>query len=259
MVKINNIYGHGFDDQQIDFLREMGFHFRPRVSRFAGSQVLHFVDFHEGPSLEFIQVENENEYDEFLPEGMVPYCPGINLIPPDDPSRGLESLQDELSEWSPYSKHVNYDGVEELGKPGWNYLNFEIPIVQDTFIWFTESEEPKPRIHKATNHPNKVDRVIGLTFNLDEGEVLSLARIIGSEFKQGTLDIGGVRAFSRESFHCSKELPDKKFPLVNIILKADPVDSLQATKGLVEDIDCFSKPARYIQMNELCWDLIVTT
>jgi hypothetical protein len=209
--------------------------------------------------LELILVEDETEYSAFLPRGMIPFCPGINLIPSNDPSKGLESLQNEFKAWGPYSMHMNYDGREEPGKPGWNYLNFEKPIVRDTFIWLTEAEEPKPRLPKATEHPNKVNRVIGLTLNIEEDELLAFARLIGMEIGRGILDIDGVKVYSRKSFQCSKELPNKKFPLSNIILRADRVDSLQAADGLVDDIFCFSKPARYIQTNELSWDLIVTT
>jgi hypothetical protein len=93
MLTISNIYGHGYGEAQIERLRSLGFKIRDRVSRFAGAQLLRFVDFPERPSLEFIEVENESEYSDFLPQGMVPYCPGISLLVPESSSKDINDFQ----------------------------------------------------------------------------------------------------------------------------------------------------------------------
>lgn len=259
MVEIGNIYGHGFNDQQIEKLRLVGFRFRPQVSRFAGSQVLRFIDFPEGPSLEFIDIEDERDYLEFLPKGMVPYCPGINLVLPESAPPGLKDFQSKLKDWGPYSLHVNYDGSDDPGKPGWNYLNFEVPVVRDTFIWLTEPEEPKPSRKLVANHPNKTNCVTGLVFDMEEEELLDLSRLVEAEMVEGVFEIDGVRIFFRDAFECSKKIANKKFPLIAVVVKAESLNKIRAIDNVVEEIHCVSKPSLYIPTNEHSWDLIVTT
>jgi len=259
MVKISNIYGHGSNDQQIEKLGLMGFNIRPQVSRFAGSQVLRFIDFPELPSLEFIEIEDERDYLEFLPKGMVPYCPGINLVLSESTPTGLEGFQSNLKDWRPYSLHVNYNGSDDRGKPGWNYLNFEIPLVRDTFIWLTEPEEPKPSRNMVAYHPNKVNRVIGLVFNVEEEELLDLSQLVDAKIVEGIFEINGVKIFSRNAFECSKKISNKEFPLVAIVVEAQSLNNLQVEEQGAEEIHCLSKPSFHIPTNALSWDLIVTT
>ena len=259
MLKISNIYGHGFDDQQIEKLQLMGFRFQPQVSRFAGSQVLWFIDFPELPSLEFIEVEDERDYLAFLPKGMVPHCPGINLVLSKRAPTGLKSFQDKYKDWGPYSLHFNYDGSDDPGKPGWNYLNFEVPVVRDTFIWLTEPEEPKPSKNVVTDHPNKANCVAGLVFDLEEEALHNLSRLVEAEMVEGVFEIDGVKIFSKNAFECSKKISNKKFPLIAIVVKSGSLTNLQVEEGEAEEIHFFSKPSLYIPTNELSWDLIVTT
>jgi hypothetical protein len=258
-VKISNIYGHGFNDQQIEKLELMGFSIRPQVSRFAGSQVLRFIDFPEWPSLEFIEVEDEGDYLEFLPKGMVPYCPGINLVLSESAPTGLKGFQSKLKDWGPYSLHVNYDGGDDPGKPGWNYLNFEIPVVRDTFIWLTRPELPKPSRNMVAVHPNKVNSVIGLVFDMEGEELLDLSRLVDAKIVEGIFEIDGVKIFSRNAFECSKKISIKEFSLVAIVVRTESLNNFQVGEEGAEEIRCFSKPSIYIPTNELSWDLIVTT
>jgi hypothetical protein len=259
MLKIGNIYGHGFNDQQIEKLGLMGFSIRPQVSRFAGSQVLRFIDFPEWPSLEFIEVEDEKDYLEFLPKGMVPYCPGINLVLSTNAPTGLIDFQGKFKDWGPYSIHVNYDGSDDAGKPGWNYLNFEIPVARDTFIWLTEQEEPKPSVNLVTIHPNKVNCVTGLVFDMEEDEILEFSQLVDTKIVDGVFKVNGVKIISRNAFDCSKRISDKEFPLVAIVVRSESLNNLQVEGEGVEEIQFFSKPSLYIPTNELSWDLIITT
>jgi hypothetical protein len=211
------------------------------------------------PSLEFVDVEDEKDYLTFLPKGMVPYCPGINLVLYDSVTTGLEAFQSKFKDWGPYSLHVNYDGSDDPGMPGWNYLNFEIPVVRDTFIWITDPEEPKPSRNIVTNHSNKVSSVKGLVFDLDEEELLDLSRLVDAEIIEGVVEIEGVEIFSKNAFECSMKMPTKKFPLVAIVVKTESLNTLQGRELEAEEILCFSKPSIHIPTNELSWDLIVTT
>jgi hypothetical protein len=258
MIEIGNIYGHGFEDRDIEQLQSMGFSIRPRVSWYAGSQKLRFIDFSEGPSLELIEVEDEQDYFDFLPAGMVPYCPGINLVLAEKTTKGLQGFQEEFKDWGPYSFHVNYDGSEDPGKPGWSYLNFEVPVVQDTFIWLTEREEPQPERNLVTDHPNKASVVSGLVFDLPEADLHDLSRLVGEEIVEGGFEIDGVKIFSKDAFNCSKKIAGKKFPLIAVIVETESLRYFHDLEDVAEEILCSSKPTLYIPLNEMSWDLIIT-
>jgi hypothetical protein len=259
MIEIGNIYGHGINDQQIERLQSLGFSFRPGVSWYAGSQKLRFIDFIEGPSLELIEVEDEKDYFDFLPVGMVPHCPGINLVLSKNATMGLKDFQDNFEDWGPYSLHVNYDGSDDPGKPGWNYLNFEVPVVRDTFIWLTEREEPQPERNLVTDHPNQANCVTGLVFDLEEEKLLDLARLVEADIVEGGFEIAGVRIISREAFECSKKIAGKKFPLIAVIVETESLRYFHDLEDVAEEILCSSKPSLYIPLNEMSWVLIITT
>jgi hypothetical protein len=243
MLTINNIYGHGYDQTQIEKLRSLGFIIRDQGSRFAGSQLLRFVDFPERPYLEFIEVESESEYFDFLPKGMVPYCPGINLLIPQRSSQGISDFQRAYQDWGSNSIHVNYDGSDEPDKPGWNYLNFDVPVVRDTFVYLMKMDDPKPARKVATDHPNTAKQVIGLVFDLDE---------------EGGMDLDGVQLWSSNALAGKIRVPEKQFPLAAIVIKAESIDFFR-DKDDVKVFEYLSKPAVHIETTDLSWDLVVTT
>ena len=191
MLKINNIYGHGYGQTQIEHLCAWGFRTRHPVSRFAGSQLLRFVDFSTGPSLEFIEVESEREYFDFLPKGMVPYCPGINLLIPRSSSSDIGDYRQTHHGWGANPRHINYDGSDEPDKPGWNFLNFDVPVVRDTFIYLTQLDDPQPARNIVTDHPNSAKQVRGLVFALDEGDLAKLTKLAGAKMVAGKIDLDG--------------------------------------------------------------------
>ncbi len=258
MLTISNVYGHGYDEVQIRRLRSLGFEFREQVSRFAGSQLLRFVDFPVGPALEFIEVEDESEYRGFLPTGMTPYCPGISLLLAQDSPGTIADFQHQYQEWGPNSRHVNYDGSDDPDGPGWNYLNFDVPVVRDTFVYLSQPEEPKP-VHKvAARHSNTAKQVIELVFNLEEGELRKLARLIGAEIGGGETSAGGVRILSSDATAGEISLPEKRFPLAAIVVLAESLDFFQGRED-VEAFEYFAKPSVHIETTGSSWDLIVTT
>ena len=171
MLTITNIYGHGFDRCQVSKLEALGFRIRPQISRYMGAQMCRFIDFEKGPALELIEVEDEMEYLDFVPEGMEPYCPGISFALPEGSEKSVEDFGRELRHLQPYALHVNYDGSADRRGPGWNYLNSGVPIVRHTFIWLTEYEEPRPRREHETDHPNTVQGISGLAFDLEVGSL----------------------------------------------------------------------------------------
>ncbi len=258
MLTISNVYGHGYDDVQIARLRSLGFEFRERVSRFPGSQLLRFVDFPVGPALEFIEVEDESEYLRFLPAGMTPYCPGISLLLAPDSPITMDEMRHQYLEWGPNSRHVNYDGTDDPYGPGWNYLNFDVPVVRDTFVYLSQPEDPKPVSPVAARHPNTAEQVIGLMFNVEARELFKLADLIGSEAAGGEIAAGGVGIISCEAMAGEISLPEKRFPLAAIVVQAESLEFFQGRED-VETFDYLAKPAVHIETTDSSWDLIVTT
>jgi hypothetical protein len=258
MLSISNFYAHGYDPTQVEALRRLGFKFRQPTSTFAGSQILYFVDFTRGPALEFIQVEDEGEYQDFLPEGMVAYCPGISLLLPEDSEKSLRDFQVSMQEWEPNIKYVNDEGGDDPVKPGWSYLNFAEPIIRDTFIYLSSRIGLKHDQTVITDHPNRVTGVTDMIFDLDDTDLAKLAKLTQTELAEGVIEVEGVRIGSRRIWKGSIDLPQKQFPLAAIVLQAGNLDTFLGQEG-VNLIDFHGKPAAHIQMNELSWDLIVTT
>lgn len=257
MLTINNLYAHGFNPAHVDRLRRLGFKFRPQSSTFAGSQVLNFADFNQGPALEFIQVENAETYNNFLPPGMVAYCPGINLLIPPESSLRISDYLASTQAWSPYLIQFE-DDDDEPDRPTWRYLNFEIPVIKDTFLYLSAFDGQGPIKSGSTNHPNGVGGVVELIFNLEATELAGLSSLIKTEIVEDNLKIGDVRIISRSAWAGQIALPEKQFPLVAVVLQASTLDYFKARNGVVM-IEYRSKPAAHVKTNELSWDLIVTT
>jgi hypothetical protein len=233
MLTISNIYGHGFDAAACAKLEALGFCIRPQVSRYMGAQICRFVDFETGPALELIEIDNTQEYLDFIPPGMVPYCPGISLLLPENES--ISPYERTFQHMEPYSLHVNYDGSNDPGKPGWNYLNFKTPLLPDTFIWLTACDQPKPTSHHETSHSNGITGIVGLVFSLDMNELVPLASLVQD-----------VKIWS-----CEEVTPpsNKEFPLVAVVLSAPNIPQPNTTFRL--------RPALHIETNPRSWDLIL--
>ncbi|MDJ0754343.1 MAG: hypothetical protein QNJ45_12550 [Ardenticatenaceae bacterium] len=260
MLSINNIYGHGYDQTTIAVLRSLGFKIRDQVSTFAGSQILYFIDFAKGPSLEFIEVEHKREYFEFLPRGMVAYAPGINLLISRRSAKDIGDFQDAHRDWGSNLIHVNYDGSDASDRPGWNYLNFDVPVVKDTFIYLSQIDEPKPVTKIATDHPNTAQQVTGLIFDLPQEDLAKLARLAGVEVFRGGFDLGGVGIWSADATNRSVKLAKKQFPLTAIVIEV--ANSAYFKDREIEGVSCInylSRPAVHIQTTPQSWDLIMIT
>ena len=119
MLAISNIFGHDFDSHQLSRLETLGFRIRPQVSTYMGSQLCRFVDFEKGPCLEFIEVEDDKAYLDFVPDGMTPYCPGISLALFQESETTIGDYERELHHLLPYTLHVSYDGSADPARPGW--------------------------------------------------------------------------------------------------------------------------------------------
>ena len=258
-LSINNIYGHGFQEKDLDYLRQVGFQFRQQDSTFAGAQQLRFIDFSICPCLEYIEVTNHQAYREFIPPGMIPYSLGINLGLAEGVKKSIQDFQKEFAAWDPYLLHENYEGDPEEYQPGWNYLNFTNGVIPDTFIWITECEEPYPATHPKTNHPNRVTGVTGLIFDLEEADLTGFSNLTDEPFQEGILGLEGVDIYTRDSSPLDESLPKKEFPLVAVILKADTLDYFTRFEPVLRSTTVRGQQAIWIESPQQSWDLIVTS
>jgi hypothetical protein len=259
MLTISNIYGHGFDRRQLSRLETLGFRIRPQTSTYMGSQICRFIDFEEGPALELIEVEDETVYLDFVPPGMKPYCPGISLALPEGSAKRIHDFERELRQLRPYALHVNYDGSTDPDGPGWHYLNFEIPIVPDTFLWLTGFDEPRPVERHDTHHPNAVEGIVGLVFDLETENLKVLSELVEESCEEDTLTVSGVAVWSKSTLDDSFSTQDKDFPLTAIVLKAESLDYFSTSMDGVREVSFMSRPAVHIETNRQSWDLWVTT
>ena len=259
MLTINNIYGHGFESYDLDTLAQIGFHYRPKVSYFAGAQTLRFIDFLSCPCLELIEVSDRKAYLDFVPPGMTPYSPGINLGIADNSSKTIQDYQEEFASWEPYLLHENYDGDPEEFQPGWNYLNFRQEVVPGTFIWITEPDLPKPASNPKMVQPNRVIEISGVIFDLNEKEINRLATLVGSPFKDGILDLAGVNVYSKKSSPLDGPLPKKEFPLSAIILKAEDLSYFYREAEILGETTINNQPALCLETPPQSWTIYITS
>ena len=255
MLSISSIYGHGFDSPLVSRLEALGFRTRAQMSRYMGAQLLRFIDFERGPCLEMIEVEDERAYLDFVPYGMRAYAPGISLVL----SQG-ETIRDyerEFQHLHPYGLHVNYDGSPGSLGPGWNYLNFGIPLVADTFIWLTTHDEPRPEREYISSHPNAVKGMEGIVFDLGVDSLAELRQLVKGESTDGAFRIGDLGVWPRDTLDGLIQGHDKVFPLAAIILRAENLDYFMAFPKQVKPCTFMSHSAVHIATNRQSWDLVV--
>lgn len=258
MLSISNVYGHGFGVDGVRDLERTGFVIRPQTSRFPGAQLCRFIDFEEGPSLELIEVEDNRSYVDFLPVGMKPYAPGISLLLPDDARMGFPDYESKFASLRPYRQHFNYDGTEKPAKPGWSYLNFSLPLIEETFVWLTQLDLPRPYRPKPAAQVNGVRRMTGLVFDLDARALERFAAVAGSGRSGGTLTVDGVAVWPRDALAQPVPRGMKIFPLVAVVLEAESLNDLPRSLRAGRETAFLSRPAIRLPTNDLSWDLLIT-
>jgi hypothetical protein len=256
MLAVSNIYGHGFGSLQLARLKRLGFNIRPHASRYMGAQLCRFIDFEQGPCLELIEVEDERAYMEFIPEGMRPYCPGISMAVAQ--TELLKEYEREFRHLRPYRLHVNYDGSVDSPGLGWNYLNFGLPLVADTFIWLTGYDDPKPVWEHNSSQPNTVKGIAGLAFDLEMDHLRKFRQLVKSDLTNDSFEINGLRIWSRDMLTGALPGYNKHFPLAAIILQAEKLDFFTSLSDQVKPCFWMGCPAVHFATNRYSWDLIIT-
>lgn len=257
MISIGNVYGHGFDAARVSEVERQGFRLRPGTGRYAGAQVLRFVDFERGPALELIDVADPEAYAAFVPEGMTPYCPGVSLVVPADSPRSLDDFAEAFRGLRPYRLHANYDGSTGPGRPGWNYLNFGVPLVRDTFIWLTALDEPRPARPALADHPNGAIRVRGIGLDVEAEALGHVADIVGRKTVDGALQVGDTVLWSRQALR-GMAFDDKRFPLVAVVLEVRDLANPALPARSLAEARFLGEPAVRVRTHPLTWDLVFT-
>lgn len=261
-LTIHNIFGHGYNREDLSRFQELGFILRPQGSSFAGAQELRFIDFTAGPCLELIEVTYPEEYLNFVPPGMIPYAPGLNLALAENSPRPLSTYQERFQDWQPYLLHENYEGGRESQKPGWNYLNFRDPVLPGTFVFLTEFEKPYPAKHPRAVHPNTISRVSGLVFDQPAESLERLSQLTDQTLQDGTLVLDGIPLYSREAAplpvrSIGPQAPEKAFSLTAVLLQAESLSTLQKADPDLEELDLGGRQALRIPTPSRSWELVV--
>jgi hypothetical protein len=258
-LTINNVFGHGYQPNDLKNLERAGFQFRPQVSSFAGAQQLRFIDFLSCPCLEFILVTDQQTYLDFVPPGMVPFSPGINLGLAEDSSKTIRDFREEFAEWEPYLLHENYTGDQDQRQPGWNYLNFHQSVVPNTFAWITEVEEPYPATHPKTSHPNQAIGLTGLVFNLEDSDLERFSILVAQPIQNGFLELEGVKIYCSSSSPLDKEPREKHFSLTAVILQAENLDYFTRQDSPAKETTVQGKLAYLLETPPQSWDIYITS
>jgi hypothetical protein len=256
MLSIGNLYAHGYGLDRLDGIRSLGYSLRAGSSTYAGSQRLRFVDFADPPALELIRVEDEREYADFIPPGMTPYCPGISVVVDPDSAETFKDYADAFRDWNPYGLHVGYSGGDDPAKPGTNYLNFARPLIEKTFIYLTQYEQPKPARPSPPVHPNGALRATGLVFDLPRETLAPLYSLFGQDPTGDAATLGGVQVFTDNDVTAGLRNREKRFPLLAVVIETGAL-ALKPGSG-VRAVRWLGRPALLAEMNPLSWDIILT-
>jgi hypothetical protein len=257
MLRIGTLYAHGYSQGPLDQIQSLGFSLRPESSTYAGAQRLRFIDFTSPPTLELIHVQDERTYSDFIPPGMTPYCPGISLLLDPNSKKKFEDYEVVCRDRHPYRLHVDYSGGNDPAKPGTNYLNFETPLVEKTFIYLTQYQEPIPARQSASAHPNTAARVSGLVFDLPKQELTSLFRLWGQDPSEGGMVLGGLNIYTEPHVPDELRRGKKSFPLVAVVVSTEALLAQPDRECAV--IEWFGRQAILAKMNPLSWDIILTS
>jgi hypothetical protein len=259
MLSIGTLYAHGYVLSELERLASLGFSLRPAASWYAGAQSLRFVDFSHPPALELISVEDERKYANFIPHGMTAYSPGVSLVIDPGSGRTLEDYQTAFKAWNPYRIHVGYQGGTDPTEPGWNYLNFATPIVEKTFIYLTEYEEPKPQPPPPVMHPNTSAQVTGIVFDIPLPTLTTLSRLSSQRQSDGPMALGNITVFGESHVPPEVRLRRKPFPLVAVVISVQTLRMHAESPTRPHSIDWLGESSILLEMNPLSWDIILTT
>jgi hypothetical protein len=171
------------------------------------------------------------------------FSPGFSLRS----STSLEAtFEMQKTRWAPFRptlSHRNYDWTDggEGRRAGWNFLNFETPLVPGVEVWATEYEASPAREGKRLErlamppHRNGVNAILGFVFDVSEQGKAALSLVTGAQWHEGVLGLqDGPKIFNqRERPEFAGLFQTKTSPFKAVILGCASLTRFSQVSGLL--------------------------
>lgn len=121
--------------------------------------------------------------------------------------------------------HKNFQWKENSQDhlPGWNFIEFNKPIIKDTNIWFTEYEiSDKRKKLKVPNHKNAISSLHGIILTVTPTSKKKLEILLGSKIKDHKVLMDGVTIYLKNG---------KRDQFESIILNSDNLEKSKEVIG----------------------------
>lgn len=236
-VSFDHCYQSTFSIQDYHQLQKRGFEIDDYVVEHPGKIFCRFLRFNKQAGadqpterfqyLEFVEVTDlsalKATYTTEVSD-QVALRPGFSLRCDENLKALYDVANQKLPELKPEYIHKNYRWKEDSTSalPGWNFLSFDLPVVKDTYVWWTEYEPDSKRPQlKVYSHPNSVDQFHGFYWDLPLSELKKLQILTQGEIQEGCLVLNdGLKIYTSDS----KDLPEallktsKSYPFSAVIL-----------------------------------------
>jgi len=235
-------------------------------------QFLHFLS----PSgtlvyLEFLFRDEALALDADKPEDPMTHA-GFALKVAKDLRQVFDEYQKDLPTLNPKFEHRNYDikADAKLMLPGWNFLTFENPPIQDIEVWLIEYE-PVPgrteaelvsvreKFRKMTEHPNTARRILGFLWKSPEEKELeafaSVSRSLASR-RELALEGGTTLRFIQESDPLFNLFRSKQNTFLAVIIGVDSLQTFIESVGAEDVLEIFGRMAVRVKLDDSSWDII---
>ncbi|HZF80582.1 MAG TPA: hypothetical protein VEZ89_12415 [Rubrivivax sp.] len=170
------------------------------------------------------------------------FMPGFSLRSPTSLEATFELQKARWSAFRPSLSHRNYDWTEggEGRRAGWNFLDFETPVVPGVVVWATEYEASPAREGKRLerlampSHRNGVNAILGFVFDVSDQEKAALSILTGAQWLEGVLTLqDGPKIFNqRERPEFAGLLETKTSPFKAVILGCASLSRFSEVSGL---------------------------
>ena len=193
------------------------------------------------------------------------FMPGFSLRSPTSLEACAASKQAQWAALGPRAVHRNYDWTDggDERRPGWNFLQFDVPVLPGVEVWLTEYEA-SPRREQARidrlaqpKHRNGVDAFRGFVFDVDDQAKGTLSMLTDSTWRDGVLTLhDGMEIFAqRERPEFAGLFASKTSPFKAVIMECPSlahfceVSRLQPLDGLAM--------VRIASTHPESWDILV--
>lgn len=247
MLDFDHTYTNDDNYRFLKKLEKYGFKLMDSETEHPGKHFCRFIGFTENPLrrrqyIEFVKVKKN---------GIKITKPGVSFGCTKELKSYFEKIKDKLP--AKY-EHKNYNWKEDNKNynPGWNFVTFKKVKLKGLVPWITEYEKPanaKRKKRPRIIHPNGVQRILGLHYDLDEAGVKFFEELLGKKIKDKVkLSCGTI-------FHFNKA---KKTKLNFIHLECKNLKKLKVDFYYDEEMKFFGNDACVINNPNMMWNLVIT-